>query len=134
MLAVAESPEYDDWHVTMNEVWVDDEQARIEVYRELRRILHRPRQQQVNQRRTWRFQITLEDDDPPTARIVSRGMSVPAHAMKEVDRYLVDVRSMLNTGIATSSPRAPEEQTKRGPDDEVAQPEFVPEVDLDDLD
>lgn len=130
MQAVAESPEYDDWHVTSNEVWVDQEQARIEVYREIRRTLHRPRAKPSNQRRTWRLQYVLEDGDPPTVRVVSRGMGVPAHALEEADRYLLDVRRMLQSEFATPPPapvarEAPQAEPVSG---------TVPEIDIDDLD
>ncbi len=131
MQAVAESPEYDDWHVMSNDVWVDDEQARIEVYREVRRTLHRPRSQPLNQRRTWRLQMLLVDDDPPTVRIVSRGIGIPAHAQEETDRSLIDIRKILQTEFATQ--RRP--GITPGLDDaDITQPEALPEVDLDDLD
>lgn len=128
MQAVAESPEYDDWHLTMNEVWVDEEQARIEVYRELRRTLHRPRSRPVNQRRTWRLQFVLEDRDPPTVRFVSRGMGVPAQALDEANRYLVDVRRMLQSEYSTGIPHQPTAIEPDETSDMVA-----PEIDIDDL-
>jgi hypothetical protein len=143
MQAVAESPEYDDWHLTANEVWVDEEQARIEVYREVRRTLHRPRSKPVNQRRTWRLRFVLEDEDPPTVRVVSRGMGVPAHALQEADRYLIDVRRMLQTEYAAAVPHRPEPSPEEAdplapqPEPRDAQREpagVVPPVDVDDLD
>lgn len=154
MQAVANSPQYADWHVTTNEVWVDQQNSRIEVYREVRRTLYRPKAKPQNQRRTWRLQCVLLQQDPPTVRVVSRGMNLPGNAMDEADRYLIDVRRILQTEIAPI-PTAPAaeaqppvseaptpqsaEEPETAPDtvDTEAQqpaPQPAPPVDIDDLD
>ena len=96
LVAVAETPDYGDWRVVDNEVWVDEEDRRIEIYRRLRRILHRPAAKPLDEQRTWRFQIRLQEKEPLVAVFVSRGWGVPAHAQIEGDRYFGDVAIQLS--------------------------------------
>lgn len=95
MLVVAEQPRYADWRVEANEVWVDEAERRIEVYRELRRVLIRPAAKPFPQRQAWRFEIHLDEQEPPEGVFVSRGWGVPAHARIEGERYFEDVRGIL---------------------------------------
>lgn len=99
MKAVAESPEYDDWWVSSNNVWVDEANSRIEVHRRVDRSLRRPLARPLREEREWRFQITLTSHDPPTVNFLSRGFGVPMHARIEAERYFADVRRML--GVAS---------------------------------
>ena len=135
MQAAAESPEYDDWHLVTNEVWVDEEQSRIEVYREVRRTLHRPRAKPHNERRTWRLQLVLEQQDPPTVKFVSRGMSIPGHAREEADRFLIDVRRLLQSEYAAGVQNQPQPEEPAAHEQRQAVPTAtVPEIDVDELD
>ena len=101
LVAVAETPDYSDddpdkrWIVQENDVWVDEENARIEVYRKVHRLLHRARTEPLLENRTWRFQVVMEQSDPPTAEFVSRGFAVPTHATMEAERFFEDVWSIL---------------------------------------
>lgn len=95
MQAVAESPEYDDWHVVENETWVDPDLARIEIYRVNRRVLHRPGAKPLDEKRTWKFQVLLVDVDPPTAAFKTRSFAIPAQAQVEAEQYLEDVWQVL---------------------------------------
>jgi hypothetical protein len=142
MRAVAESPTYSDWHVTMNEVWVDEDAARIEVYRETRRLLYRAGAKPSNQRRTWRFQLALISDAPPTVRFVSRGAGIPAHAQAEVDRFFIDLRQMLRQDFGEPAPSEASPTSAESHNDQP-QPEAVSSdaesdsavpIDVDDLD
>lgn len=99
MKAVAESPEYDDWWVSSNNVWVDEANSRIEVHRRVDRSLRRPLARPLREEREWRFKITMASLDPPTVSFVSRGFGVPMHARIEAERYFADVRRML--GVAS---------------------------------
>ncbi len=92
LVAVAESPNYDDWTVTENDVWVDETARRIEIYRRLRRVIHQPASKTRRENREWRFQVIFE---PPLATFTSRGMGVPSHAQDEADRYFEDVLDIL---------------------------------------
>ena len=95
MVAVAETPEYDDWKVVANDVWVDEKNRRVEVYRQVRRVLYSPEAPPHPEQHWWRFEILLDKVDPPTVRFLSRGFAVPAHAWREADRYFADVHDVL---------------------------------------
>lgn len=101
LVAVAETPSYDDddptkrWWVKENRVWVDEANARIEIYRELDRMLRRGTSPPLRQERTWRFQIVL-DAEGPTATFTSRGVGVPMRAVAEGNRYFTDVHALLD--------------------------------------
>ncbi|MBT8462777.1 MAG: hypothetical protein KJO44_09690 [Gemmatimonadetes bacterium] len=151
MIAVAETPSYDGadptgrWTVRENHVWVDADNARVEIYRELHRMLRRARTQPIEQRRTWKFQVMLDGGPPPHGVFVSRGWGVPAHARREGERYWNDVRRLLGAGRmpedagrdafiepAATQPEgfAPEPR----PVDEPKAPDAEPDlIDIDDL-
>ena len=99
MVAVAQSPDYDDWTVTQNDVWVDDASQRIEIYRRMRRVIHQPAYKARRENREWRFQVIFQ---PPVATFTSRGMGVPAQAQEEAEHYFDDVLDLLG-GMPTAS-------------------------------
>ena len=111
LVVVAETPQYDDWTVPTNEVWVDEPNRRIEVYRRLQRVLYRPGAGPHHERRTWRFEIRLEPTDPPEAVFESRGWGVPAQAQIEGGRYFSDVLNLLSGYPAPQPPPAPQPTT-----------------------
>ncbi|MDY7107418.1 MAG: hypothetical protein SYC29_02160 [Planctomycetota bacterium] len=130
--AVAETPDYssDDpaerWFVKENHVYVDEENARIEIYRELDRVLHRARTNPIREQRTWKFQIIYEPQpDPPTAIFTSRRLGVPMQAADEAERYFADVWELLGG-------RGPIEREAPPPVPPPAEEE--PPVDLEELD
>lgn len=106
MRAVAEAPEYDDWHIITNEVWESPDEARMEVYRELHRTVRTPPHKPRTERRNWRFRIEMLETDPPSARLISRGFAVPAHARVEGNRFFGVVLDMLGDPPA----RVPDEE------------------------
>ncbi|MEE9131703.1 MAG: hypothetical protein V3T84_16935 [Phycisphaerales bacterium] len=95
MVAVAESPSYDDWTVTDNDVWVDEAAQRIEIYRRLRRVIHQPASKARRENREWRFQVIFKPTDPPLATFTSHGLGVPSQAQHEGERYFQDVLDLL---------------------------------------
>ncbi len=99
MVVAAETPTYDDWHVAENNVWVDPTEYRIEIYRRLRRVLHRPESEPRREAQTWKFDVRMIALDPPKARLVSRSAAVPIHATREGQRYFLDVHDLL-LGVA----------------------------------
>jgi len=141
MTAVAEWPEYDDWHVLTNEVWQAPDEARLEVYREVQRSIHKPGQPHRVERREWRFRIELLDTDPPSARFISRGFAIPAHARIEGDRYFADVWRMLGgRSVPEASPDREDrsEEPARETDSDTSPPvddeaEDAPLIDIDDV-
>lgn len=101
LVSVARTPEYDSddpserWTVTENRVAVFDDEARIEIYRELTRYLNMADTRPRTERKTWQFQVTLDPVEPPTATFTSRALGVPLQATKEAERYFDDVWAVL---------------------------------------
>ena len=96
MIIVARDPTYTDWGIVDNNVWVDQENSRIEIYRNLRRDLHDPVARTRTERREWRFEVVLQEIKPPLVAFVSRGTAVPAHAREEADRYFTELYTILS--------------------------------------
>jgi hypothetical protein len=95
MVATAKAPAYADWKVAANDVWVDASEQRIEIYRHLRRVLYRPGANPHHETQTWRFEVRLKDQTPPTATFVSRGVGLPTAAQFEADRFFLGVHDLL---------------------------------------
>ena len=101
-MTAAEAPDYHDpeaetqWAVERNEVWADPEVATIEIYREIALTTELELMRPYREERTFRFQVVLENTDPPSATFLSRGASVPGKARAEGDRFFNDVRRLLS--------------------------------------
>lgn len=95
MVATANTPSYADWKVATNDVWVDESAQRIEIYRQLRRVLYRPGADPHHETQTWRFEVRLEGHNPPMASFVSRGVGLPTDAQYEANRFFLDVHDLL---------------------------------------
>src|SRR5688572_5270240 len=101
MVAAARTPDYNHpdytrrWMVRENQVWVDDENSRIEIFRRVERDLYRPASKSLQEQREWKIQAALGERDPPTIRFRSRQVGVPAHAWDEAERYFDDVWELL---------------------------------------
>lgn len=107
MVAAAQTPEYDDWKVRQNEVFVDVSGRRLEVYRVLKRLYVTPFADPRKEDREWRIQVLLtpaDSSDSPTVDFTARQVTVPAHVWQEADRYFAQVRSLL--GPPTAPPQA----------------------------
>jgi hypothetical protein len=97
MKSVAEKPTYDDWVMLENNVWIDEPNRRIEVYRSCIRDYHAAGSKHWREERKWKFGIFLEEEDGmPNVEFVSRAFGVPAHARIEADRYFNEVGSVLS--------------------------------------
>lgn len=109
MVAAARTPEYDDWKISDNEVFVDDSTRRIEVYRVLRRTLVSPYADPRREGEEWRFQIDLgreADSQSPEVTFTARQIAIPAHVWDEADRYFNQVRLLLGPAVAAQAPAA----------------------------
>jgi hypothetical protein len=109
MVAAARTPSYDGpspsqrWTVIDNEVWVDEDLRRIEIYRRLARRLYQGAQP-LDENRVWNFRVSLIDEDPPTVKFVGRGLYIYAHVDAEAQRYFTDMNDLLS--IEPSPPAA----------------------------
>lgn len=110
MLTVARTPDYqtgppdERWTVRENRVWDDPETNRIEIFRRLERVLYQPASRPLHEDRQWKFQVVLEERNPPTVMFFSREMGVPAHAWVEADRYFEEVQDVLTGRRAIELP------------------------------
>ena len=116
MVAVAQQPDYSSekwgkWHVMQNEVWVDEPKARIEVYRELRRVVHNAGSVGPDEQdREYRMTIRLRDSGTPRIRFETRALEIPADGFTESQRFFDDVGELLEgmpSGVAPELPAAP---------------------------
>lgn len=103
MVKVAREPQYPNWKVAGNDVWIDEAQRRIQVYRHLRRVYFTPQHDPAPQQRTWRFEMRLKDSDPIEVTFISRGMALPAHAQQEADLYFAELAAALASSDAEPS-------------------------------
>ena len=109
LTAVAESPSYDDleppkrWRVDENKVWVDEQRARIEIFRRVHRMEGIRITDQHRNERTWRFQVLFHDGNTPSASFNARGINIPMQAQAEADMYFAEVRELLQ-GLETMMP------------------------------
>lgn len=102
MVAAARAPDYAShpdytqrWAVRENQVWVDEPNGRIEIFRRVERDLYRPAAKHIYQERQWKLQAVLEERDPPVVRFRARQVGVPAHAWDEATRYFDEVWKVL---------------------------------------
>lgn len=92
MVATAESPEYSDWFIIENEVAINEADARIDVYRRIRRDVRVPMGGTQRQERTLKHQIRLfEEDGHPLIEFYGRSGGVPANEQSESFRYFDQV-------------------------------------------
>lgn len=148
MVASAQNPQYDDWHIVENEVWASDEQARIEVYRRIRRDVRVPLGGTQRQERTLKHQmVLLEEDGAPVIQFYGRSGGVPAHEQAESFRFFDQVWAAMGlrpedvkpqpTTQPTTQPAmpilTPEEAQDVQRELDEADGEGEPEVDIDDI-
>lgn len=108
MVATARTPEYDDWKLTENEVFVDENGRRVEIYRVLRRTLVSPYADERRETAEWRFQVALSDDDgTPMIDFTARQAAIPAHVWTEADRYFAQMRTLLGPPAAKAASTEP---------------------------
>lgn len=95
-MSVAQSPDYEgDWHVAENHVWIEDDWARMEIEREIRRLTHEPYTESMPEKRRWQFRVTMEGGDPVVLTFANRNPSIPGWTVREAQRFFDDVNEML---------------------------------------
>ncbi len=139
MVAVAETPDYSHsdaakrWIVRENNVWLDTANSRIEIYRELDRVLDLANADPRRENRTWLFRITLDPTDPPLAEFTSRGWGVPMRARDEGLRYFADVLDLLSGAPSPVAPSEPAVQTQPAFQELPPESSDKPIVDIEEL-
>ncbi|MBC24592.1 MAG: hypothetical protein CMJ32_11860 [Phycisphaerae bacterium] len=95
-VTASENPEYFDWYVMVNEVWVDSTGQRIEILRELRRDYAGPQTDAYRQDRHWKFTVTMDEDSSvPELRITCRVAALPARFVDESAHFFDEVAYLL---------------------------------------
>lgn len=118
MVAVAQNPSYyDDWLIGQNNVWADDANWSIHLYRELRRDVIGPASGPRRESRTLKHDVTLLDsDEGPVIRFKSRNLDVPVRAYAEAELYFEDVWELLGGRPVEPAAHEHQEQPDAGPD------------------
>ncbi|MHC4217057.1 MAG: hypothetical protein ACYSU7_01245 [Planctomycetota bacterium] len=109
MVAVAEQPRYDDWTIIANDVWVDEPSYRLEIHRQLERMLRDAGMKPFREQRTWQFEVRLLATDPPHATFATRNTAVISQAKAEAERYFDDVLDLLS-GLPGEYPLSPQDR------------------------
>ncbi len=95
-MSVAQSPDYEgDWHVTRNHVWIDDDWARMEIEREIRRLTHEPFTESSPEKRNWQFRVTMEGGEPVVLTFGNRNPTIPGWTLSEAQRFFNEVDDLL---------------------------------------
>ncbi len=140
MVAVAQQPDYDSekwgkWHVTTNEVWVDEPEARIEVYRKLRRVVYNAGMVKPDEQdREYRMTMRLRDAGVPRIRFETRAFEIPADGYAESQRFFDDVGALLEGMPVLEAPTVTEAPHSNGEAAAPAPPEASSDhaIDIDD--
>ncbi|MEE2681662.1 MAG: hypothetical protein VX641_04745 [Planctomycetota bacterium] len=96
MVTVAQSPEYEDWTIMENNVWVDPNYDRIEINRRLKRDYHHPEIEPVRQIETYDMQFVLERTDPPVVSGTIRNPVIPVKGQEMIRHFFDEMRDLLS--------------------------------------
>jgi hypothetical protein len=95
MVSAAKHPRYRDWVVMDNQISTDEPDARVEIWRELKRDVVLPGQKPYREEAEWRMTSALEDGPAPIVRFSTSDLCVPAHFWLQADHYFDEVQSRL---------------------------------------
>ena len=127
MVTVAQSPEYEDWTIMENNVWVDPNYDRVEINRRLKRDYHHPDIEPVRQIETYDMQFILERTDPPIVSATIRNPVIPVKGQEMISHFFDEMRKLLSP-----IPNQPAIQTSGSPAVEIEEVDLeIEEVDLD---
>ena len=105
MVAAARFPEYTDWTIMSNDVWIDANYDRLEIHRRLKRDYHQPELEPVRQVETYDLQFVLERTEPPAITGTVRNTVIPVKGTAQLDLYFEQVHALLSpTSIDPSMP------------------------------
>ena len=96
MVSVAEDPNYDNWVVVENNVWVDSVFDRLEIQRRIKRDLRRPEIGTVREEYELEMQAVLERTEPPAITLTVRNWMLRGKAVMAIDQYFGEVRDVLD--------------------------------------
>ena len=95
-LDAARHPQYNDWFVCENGVFVDESQGRIEIYRELKRDHAPPGAALERQHENWTFSVRIESDDRvPKVSMHARSGLVSPNFWSQCDHFFGEIDARL---------------------------------------
>lgn len=107
LVTVSEEPQYDNWVLIENNVWVDSNYDRVEIYRRLRREVHRIESPTIREDELLELQFVLERTEPPVVTGVVRNPMVRGKGLLALEHIFGEMRKVLNPvtldGVAASS-------------------------------
>ena len=95
MATVAEEPDYANWILLENNVWVDSNYDRIEINRRLKRDYHDEGANSQRQIETLDMQYVLERTDPPAVTGTVRSRMIPVKAHAALDQFFAEMHKLL---------------------------------------
>ena len=96
MTTVAQEPEYDNWILLENNVWLDLNYDRIEINRRLKRDYHDEGADALRQVETLDMQFVLERTDPPIVTGTVRNRMIPVKARAALDEFFSEMHQLLS--------------------------------------
>jgi hypothetical protein len=95
MATVAQEPEYENWILLENNVWLDSNYDRIEINRRLKRDYHDEGANSIRQIETLDMQFVLERTDPPAVTGTVRNRMIPVKAHAALDQFFAEMHELL---------------------------------------
>jgi len=95
MATVAQQPEYENWILLENNVWLDPNYDRIEINRRLKRDYHDEGANSLRQIETLDMQFVLERTEPPVVTGTVRNRMIPVKAHAALDEFFFEMHQLL---------------------------------------
>ena len=109
MVAAARFPDYPDWTLMSNDVWIDANYDRLEIHRRLKRDYHQPTLDPVRQVETYDLQFVLERTEPPAITGTVRNTVIPVKGTAQLDLYFEQVHALLSpTSVQPAMSESPD--------------------------
>ncbi len=96
MATVAQEPDYDNWILLENNVWVDSNYDRIEINRRIKRDFHDEGANAQRQIETIDMQFVLERTNPPAVTGTVRSRMIPVKAHAALDQFFAEMHQLLD--------------------------------------
>jgi hypothetical protein len=99
MATVAQEPDYENWILLENNVWLDPNYDRIEINRRLKRDYHDEGANSARQVETLNMQFVLEKTDPPAVTGTMRNRMIPVKARAALEEFFAEMHDLLEPAI-----------------------------------
>ena len=96
MATVAQKPQYENWILLENNVWLDPNYDRIEINRRLKRDFHDDGGNAQRQIEVLNMQFVLERTIPPAVTGTVRNRMIPVRAHAALDEFFAEMHQLLD--------------------------------------